>query len=405
MKIRVSGVGCSLIDYLYTNVSFESESFRRYRSRSEGDGGLSPGKLVFAQEFEAFAGKELDDIQEELTEGRDPDTSNLGGPSVVALIHAAQLLAGSDTSVSFYGARGADATAVKMIEILRRTPVDTKGYRVVPGQSPFTIVLSDPGYDGGHGERTFINNIGAAGNFGPEDIDSTFFQGDILAFGGTGLVPRLHARIDEPLRRAKEYDRLTVVNTVYDFLNEKAHPESKWPVGANDDTFRYIDLFIADREEALRTTGTTSVDDAIYFLKDHGVKATIITQGPAPVVFAANGKPFQKSAADMIPVCDRVAGDRASGVARGDTTGCGDNFVGGVLASLVGQLRGGMSGQLDLRLASSLGVVSGGYACYYVGGTFIESRAGEKRANLTEMYRSYLKQTDFAPRNGDGIIE
>ena len=55
-KIKISGTGCGLVDYLYLGVSFYSAEFRKFLSRKPGDGGLSPGKLVFTEELEAFAG-------------------------------------------------------------------------------------------------------------------------------------------------------------------------------------------------------------------------------------------------------------------------------------------------------------------------------------------------------------
>jgi sugar/nucleoside kinase (ribokinase family) len=75
----------------------------------------------------------------------------------------------------------------------------------------------------------------------------------------------------------------------------------------------------------------------------------------------------------------------------GDTTGCGDNFVGGLIASLVKQLINGTD-KPDLNEACSLGIVSGGFACFYMGGTFFENTAGEKIARLKPYYDSYRKQ-------------
>jgi len=56
---KISGIGCALVDYLYKPVSFTDNQFRRYLSVKPGDGGLSPGKLVFRDEFELFSGRKL----------------------------------------------------------------------------------------------------------------------------------------------------------------------------------------------------------------------------------------------------------------------------------------------------------------------------------------------------------
>lgn len=401
MTVTICGIGCSLIDYLYTDVSFDGDAFRRYRSRAEGDGGLSPGKLVFSEELERFSGTGFDAIRDEITGGRPPHTSNLGGPSVVALIHAAQLLAGTGTMVRFFGARGADGTGDMIREILSRTPLDTAGYRLVDGRSPFTVVFSDPGYDGGHGERTFVNNIGAAGNFRPQEVDERFFQGDLLEFGGTALVPGIHDGIGTLLRRAKSAGKFTLVNTVYDFRSQKANPHERWRFGDSDSVFADIDLFIADLEEARRTTGTASAPDALTFLKEAGVGAAVITEGARPVHLFAAGRGFMAAKPDTLPVSERVSSQLRAGAVTGDTTGCGDNFVGGVLASIVNQLGSGHGAKLDLRRACSLGVVSGGHACSYVGGTYLERNSGEKRMLVAGLYRDYLRQIEAPAEQSD----
>ncbi|WP_455383594.1 carbohydrate kinase family protein [Salinispira pacifica] len=392
MKTTICGIGCSLIDYLYTDVSFSSEQFSRYLARSEGDGGLSPGKLVFAEELERFAGKDFAAIRAEISGGREPHSSNLGGPSIVALIHAAQLLSGRDVTVRFFGARGADHTGEVIRNIVARTPIETSGYRVTSGRSPFTVVFSDPTYDNGHGERTFVNNIGAAGNFSADQVAEDFFSGDIVEFGGTALVPGIHDGLELLLQKAKAKGALTVVNTVYDFRSEKANPESRWPLGGSDRVFPLIDLFIADLEEALRTTGTSTAEDAMQFLREMGVGSVVITEGARPVHLVARQREFARLAPDRLPVSERVTAELRAGRLDGDTTGCGDNFVGGILASMVAQLQQGMRGKLDLRRACALGVVSGGHACRYVGGTYLETVPGEKRRLVAPLYSDYIAQ-------------
>ncbi len=75
----------------------------------------------------------------------------------------------------------------------------------------------------------------------------------------------------------------------------------------------------------------------------------------------------------------------------GDTTGCGDNFVGGVIASIVDQLQQSKL-QPDLKEACCWGIVSGGFTCFYMGGTFFEEYAGEKKKKILPYYESYCKQ-------------
>jgi len=91
-----------------------------------------------------------------------------------------------------------------------------------------------------------------------------------------------------------------------------------------------------------------------------------------------------------MPVSRKVLDDQKN-IQHGDTTGCGDNFVGGVIASVVTQLQNGAR-QLDLIEACCRGVVSGGFTCFYLGGTYFENKTGEKRAKMEPYYDAYRKQ-------------
>ena len=47
---------------------------------------------------------------------------------------------------------------------------------------------------------------------------------------------------------------------------------------------------------------------------------------------------------------------------------------------------------LDLKEALSWAVVSGGFACFYLGGTFFEDKPGEKLEKMKPYYESYKRQ-------------
>ena len=93
-KIKISGLGCTLLDFVYNGIDFNGPGFQKYRSNKVGDGGLTPGQLVFLDELEKFAGKAFEEIIGEIAGERNPDASNIGGPAIVSIIHAAQLLQG-----------------------------------------------------------------------------------------------------------------------------------------------------------------------------------------------------------------------------------------------------------------------------------------------------------------------
>lgn len=389
-KIIVSGVGCCLVDLLYNDIDFSSETFRPFISLKRGDGGLTPGHLVFNEEFAEFAGSPFGTVLNQITGGRLPDKKNIGGPSIVSLIHAAQMTDQKHCEVRFYGRGGNDDAGKYLIDALHKTPVKLRDYRLTENITPSTVVLSDPGFDNGHGERIFINSIGAAWDYQPDDLDEEFFHSDLVVFGGTALVPVIHDHLTELLKKAKSNGCITIVNTVFDFRNEKLNPTQKWPLGNSDESYPFIDLLIADQEEALRLSGETTADAAIRFFLEKQVSALIITNGSNPVSVYSNGQFFEELALTQLPVSKKVV-DGLKYNKDGDTTGCGDNFVGGVIASIVNQLHSGVQ-HPDIQEACCWGIVSGGFACFYMGGTWFEQKSGEKLNKIKPYYKSYQQQ-------------
>ena len=390
---KISGTGCALVDYLFTPVSFTDPAFHRYLSKTPGDGGLSPGKLVFKEEFDLFTEEAYMAVRDRITRGKPPVTLNIGGPSIVSLIHAAQMLHGRNAQVSFYGGRGNDEGSAFIEDKLAHTPLKIGKYKTAAQITPFTDVFSDPDFDHGHGERIFINNIGAAWEFEPADLDDAFFDSHMVVFGGTALVPHIHAALGELLPKARARKAMTVVNTVYDFLNEYKNPSKPWPLGDSIETYRHIDLLITDMEEALRLSGTSSVEAAMAFFKSTGVGAVIITHGSHALHFFSDNALFGSTAHTSLPVSERVKLEISRHPERaGDTTGCGDNFAGGVIASIARQRLAQPEGAVSLRAAIALGVASGGFACFYHGGTYYEDVPGQKAEQVEPYARDYLTQ-------------
>ena len=175
-----------------------------------------------------------------------------------------------------------------------------------------------------------------------------------------------------------------MVNTVYDFRNEFANPGKPWPLGLGQNSYNHIDLLIMDREEALHLSGARDLSDAGRFFIMKGVAAFIITNGTEDTWCYSDGSFFKSLSRNTYPVSANLIRD-LHGFQGGDTTGAGDNFVGGVLASLAWQMQEERE-QSDLADCISWGTVSGGYCCFHVGGTFIEMESGEK----LELIRPYL---------------
>jgi len=393
-KIVISGTGCALADYLYTGIKFNSPEFLKYQSKEGGDGGLSPGKLVFTEELEKFSSTPYPEIFSQLTGDKQADSINIGGPGLVSLINTSQLLNPSEFQVSYYGGAGNDETADFIFNLLQKTPLDISNYKRIGAKfTPFTHVLSDPTYDNNHGERTFINNIGAAWDYTPDLIHNDFFKSDLVCFGGTALVPQIHDHLTGLLGKAKDNRCMTVVNTVFDFRNEKLNPGQAWPLGNTSESLKLIDLLIMDCEESLKISGQKSIDQAAAYFESQQIGAFIITNGARDLYACSNGDLFEKTKLIKMPVSQKVALDIARNpVSKGDTTGCGDNFAGGMIASLAWQLKAKSGDKLKLGEAIAWGVASGGFACFYVGGTFLEKEEGGKFKIVQEFENDYKNQ-------------
>jgi len=386
--IKINATGCALMDYIYPDLSFNSPEFRKYLSIRDGDGGLAPGKLVFAEEIEKFSHNDIHQIINDLNGSVSPISSNIGGPGIVSIINAAQLL-GQNAEIKFFGAIGKDKIAKQFLELLNRTPISSGNFKETEGITAFTDVLVDSKYDQGHGERCFINNIGASGFYSPDLLPDHFFDADIVVFGGTALVPLIHDHLDELLRKAKEKNSFTIVNTVYDFRSEKNNPGKPWPLADG----RNIDLLIMDFEESLRISGTNSAYKAREFFINSGVGGLIITNGPHEILLYSKDdiSPGErmKSFAVSILVKEMIE----NGIFKGDTTGCGDNFCGGVIYSVASQLRKSKKAYPDLKEAIVWGVAAGGFTCSYKGGCYFEKQSGEKKQALEKIVQSYRMQT------------
>ncbi|MDR0403782.1 MAG: carbohydrate kinase family protein [Treponema sp.] len=406
--ITIHGTGCCLIDFLYPRTDFSAPAFKEKRSLKDGDGGLAAGKLVFAENFEKFAKTPYENALREIAGGT--PSHNLGGPAVVSIVHAAQVLAAGGNRdalarVCFYGVRGGDETGDLVEEALVRAGFGPASYTLTrrKGPTPRTDVLSDPDYDNGHGERTFINLVGAAGEFGPEDLGDDFFDADIVCFGGTALTPKIHDSLDELLAGAKQAGAVTVVNLVYDYRSEQAAPGKKWKLGKNDGAYSFIDLLVADRDEALRTSGCSSAAEAARRFVQNGCGAAVITEGTKPLRLAA-GTGIFGPVETALPVSEAINRELAAHPEkRGDTTGCGDNFAGGLVAGLAeALLSGGTPGRpaaalsgIDLREICVPGIAAGGFACFTLGGVFYEKWPGEKRELLAPFIEAYKREVQF----------
>lgn len=395
--MKINGLGCSLVDNLYSPVDFGSEAYKKW-SRERAGAGIITGGLVFGEDLERLSGRKYKDILNEITREKLIPDKNVGGPAIVALINIAQMITGNGISIGFFGARADDENGRYIMEKLTPYNINLSGYAVVNGQTPFTDVLSDPSYNDNNGERSFINYIGAAGELSGQDIADSFFDADILIYGGTALTPGLHDDLSILLKKGKEAGCLNFINTVYDFRNQSLNPDKPWPLVDKDNDFGLIDLLIADNEEALKISGQRTKEEAAHFFAEMGVRSVIITHGSEEILYFSDGNLFSENETFKMPVSESVDRQMRNIPVniKADTTGCGDNFAGGVYTSTALQLENNRSAKPSLKQALAWGVVSGGFAGLYQGGVYYERKQGEKLEKLKFLFEEYKHQTGEA---------
>ena len=394
--IRVNATGCSLVDNLYSQMSFDSNIYGRYLSKRNGDGGLVTGGLTFSEALADFAGKTYPEVLAELTGNTKPDKSNIGGPGIVPMIHAEQVRRRENIHYRFAGVYGRDKNGERIIDLLRNSGFPLDDYTLSDLPTPCTDVLSDAAFSQGRGERTFLNTVGAAADYGPESLPKDFFDADMILFGATALVPPLHDALDELCRKAKASDAFVAVTTVFDFRNEAMHPEKQWPLVED---YSNIDLLVLDREEALKISGAGDVQSAVTWFVSGGCGGVLVTQGADDVLLGIRDcGPFERLTRTRMPTCRFADAIVASMHEPRDTTGCGDNFVGGIIDSLAHQMSesnaNGSSRKLNLEEAVISATASGSFALTCLGGVFYEEFPGQKREAVDRFVQAYRQELE-----------
>ena len=139
-KLKISGLGCTLLDFVYNGIDFKGPGFQKYISRNVGDGGLTPGQLVFLEELEKFAGKKFEEIHAEIAGDRKLDASNIGGQAIVSIIHAAQMLQ-DKAEKRFVGSMGEASIAEKNLDSLLITSAKSTKLVKKDARTAFTNIL------------------------------------------------------------------------------------------------------------------------------------------------------------------------------------------------------------------------------------------------------------------------
>ena len=98
-----------------------------------------------------------------------------------------------DYDIRCYGKIGNDKDGDYMMKQLKKTKINTKFLEVVEnGITPSVVVMSDPAYNNGAGERLGIGELGEVENITGDILDEDFFKSDYCIFGGSAFTWRLH---------------------------------------------------------------------------------------------------------------------------------------------------------------------------------------------------------------------
>lgn len=230
------------------------------------------------------------------------------------------------------GAVGQDEKADFVVAAMEKLGIDTSAMQRLEGvPTSATILNVRP-----NGERPALHVRGASDHF---DVDAAaydaVFDAPIIHLGGTGLLRRLDgARSVELLRQAKARGR-TVTFDLIAASAETAH--LVLPL------LPFIDFFMPSIEEAQDMSGRKGPEDCAAFYLDRGARTCVFTLGGEGAFYAsADGTRLRMPAYD-IPIVD--------------TTGCGDGFDAGFIASL----HHGYDPEESLRFAQGVaGLVASG---------------------------------------------
>lgn len=147
---------------------------------------------------------------------------------------------------------------------------------------------------------------------------------------------------------------MTVVNTVFDFRNEKDNPGKPWPLVDFEEDYSFIDVLIMSCNEAIKISSKDTINDAVDYFASTKVSAFIITCGAEEVIAWSQEGLFKKSELLTLPVSQKVTEELKSNPSlKGYTTGCGDNFAGGIISSIAWKLKEREKGDFDLIEALS----------------------------------------------------
>lgn len=230
------------------------------------------------------------------------------------------------------GAVGNDEKADFVVGAMDKLGIDTSAMQRLDGiPTSATILNVRP-----NGDRPALHQRGASDHFAvPDAMLDRVLNAPIVHLGGTGLLRTMDGeRSVALLAEAKRRGRTTTFDLIAASAETAAIVLPLLP---------HIDYFMPSIEEAQDMSGRTGPEDCAAFYLDKGARTCVFTLGAGGAFYAAaDGTRLRVPAYDIEVV---------------DTTGCGDAFDAGFIASL----HHGMDPEAGLRFAQGVAaLVAGG---------------------------------------------
>lgn len=236
-----------------------------------------------------------------------------GAPANVAVS-----LARLEVQSAFIGKVGDDAFGHHLADVLAQEGVVIEGIRFAKDVRTTLAFIAMP--DADHAEFLFYRNPGADTQLNAAELDhQTLSSCKIFHFGSLSLV-------EEPIRSAV-YKALQIVREAGSMVSlDVNYRPTLWdsPAAAAHEVqaiLPFVNLLKVNEDELRLLSGGTDIDSGADILIDSGPEMVIVTLG-------ANGSTYRtKDSADY---------SAAFQVKTVDATGCGDAFIAGVLAQMIG---------------------------------------------------------------------
>jgi sugar/nucleoside kinase (ribokinase family) len=231
--------------------------------------------------------------------------------------------------VTMAGSIGDDALGKLLLEKLSDLGLDTRGVTRKPGgTTPATFIMRAAGED-----RRFISTLGVGADFTGEDLAQDLIpRGGIVLIGGYLKLPAWNDDALVAFLREVRARNSRVVFNVCVVQNNGVDPRRCLRL------LKYTDVFVPNEDEARTITGESTLARQAQVLRQAGARRVVITRGQQGL-YAQDARQTITMDAFDVPVVD--------------PSGCGDCFLGGLIAAL----RRDMDAPTMLKVGSAAGAL------------------------------------------------